>query len=190
MSDQAPTKLNMQIEGERFRSGVSESLIQGLGGNVNFQNYFQTIEKDYKLNGAYGFQALPLTVDGLDVIEFNSQIIDVWLYNLTPGSSSFVEFDCEVITTPGGAGTSIFTTKPQIAFNAVADCWVGVVNPSLVGPLYVPPTYTPPAHTVRPVLDLSVVNSIPAWSALKVSMTSAQQGARDCGLLVRYRRIN
>lgn len=191
MSDTTPLRSNMQIEGARFRSGVSEALLQGIEQNINFTNYFQTIEKDFKVNGNVGLLILPFTVDGMDVIEFTSQIIDVWMYVMVPGASGSTEFDCQVSPSPGSSFVSIFTTKPRISYNAgVSEVWVGVVNPALIGPDYSPPTYTPPPNTVRPVLDASVVNSIAAWSALKVIVTAKQAGSKNCGLLIRYRRTN
>ena len=189
MSDLNPTRSIVQLQGTEFRSGVSESLMQSIGGNGNFNSYFQTIDLSFKLNGIIGGVSTPFIFDVLDPQPFNLQIIDAWMAIRTTGTSGTTTMDCLVSPAPGSGFVSIFTTKPSIAYNAVSPCWLGVVNPGLVGPAYAPGTYTPPANTTRPVLNPSVVNSIPAWSALQVELTAVAPGSQNVSLTLITRRI-
>lgn len=192
MADIFPVRNNIPLQGAQTLSAVSENLIQALGGENNFINYFQIMDKRFNFNGNYGSAALPITAaDGLDVFEFNSQIVDVWLFVRVPGASGTTEIDIEVAATPAGPWTSIFNVLPSISFNAGSYVWVGSVNPSLIGPQYNPsPSYSVPANTVAGVLNSSITNAIPAWSAIRCNLITGQSSTADgCGVLVRYRPI-
>lgn len=192
MSDLVPRRRNTQVEGSRFLSAVSENLFQSVAADNNFINYFQMMDKRFNFNGNYATVALPIVAaDGLDVFEFDSQIIDVWLFIRVAGSSGTTEIDLEVADTPAGPWTSIFTTTPKINYVAGDYVWVGSVNPSLVGSEYNPsPAYVAPANTTAGVLDSAVTDLRPAWSAMRCNLTTAQGGAPDgCGFLLRYRPI-
>lgn len=191
MADVTPARLNVPLPGTQFRAAVSEFIAQAMAGSVNFINYFQHSEKQFFLNGDYSVVATPQTgVDGLAVFEFDAQIIDVWMFNLVAGSAGTTELDIKLATASGGSFSSIFTTTPKIAFNAGNNAWVGAVNPSIIGPLYNPsPAYSPPAHTTQPVLDGSITNAIPAWSAIRCDLISTQTNPENCGILVHYRPI-
>lgn len=192
MSDVSPLLQNIQSLSVQFNSGVSEFLLQSLSGSQNFLNYFTYSEKRFTLFGPYSIVADPQTaVDGLQVFEFDCQIIDVWMFNMTAGASGTTELDVKMATTSGGTFNSIFTTTPKIAFNAGNNCWVGSPNPSLIGPQYSPsPSYSAPAHTTQPVLNASITNVIPRWSAIRLDKISSQVGGQDCGLVIQYRNIN
>lgn len=189
MADITPLRVTIPLPGSQFLSAVSENLIQSLGGMNNFLAYFAHEKKDFFLNGTYSLVTVPQTaVDGLAVFEFNAQIIDVWMFNMAAGTSGSTTLDCLVATTPGGSFTSIFTTPPSISYLAGNNCWVGAVNPSLIGPAYVPsPSYVAPTNTTAPVLNATVTNSITAWSAMRVDLTASQSGGQNCGLIVHYR---
>jgi hypothetical protein len=193
MADVNPTRQNIPLPGTQFLAAVSEYIAQSMAGSVNFQNYFAHEEKQFFLNGQYNVgQTLPqLGVDGLAVFEFDAQIIDVWLFNLVAGSSGSTEIDIKVANTSGGSFSSIFTTKPAISYLAGNDAWVGSVDPSLIGPEYSPsPPYSPPSNTTQGVLDGSITNLIPAWSAIRCDLTAVQGGVpENCGILVHYRPI-
>lgn len=192
MSDLVPRRRNAQVEGCRFQSAVSENLIQTVAADNNFQNYFQLMDKRFNFNGSYGSVSLPvIAADGLDVFEFDSQIIDIWMFVRIAGSSGTTEIDIQVENTPGSGWNSIFTTTPKINFAAGDYIWVGSVDPALVGSEYNPsPSYVPPANTTQGVLDLSITNLRPAWSGIRCNLVTAQGGAPDgCGLLMRYRPI-
>jgi hypothetical protein len=201
MSDIVPLRSNIQLQSTQFRSAVSEYLAQSLGQMNNFISYFQHSEKQFFLNGDYSLVSTPQTEsDGLVVFEFNAQIIDVWLFNYVAGSAGTTQVDILVSQTAasanGGSGTasgswtSIFTTKPSISFNASHPAWVGAVSPSLIGSQYSPsPSYSPPSNTVQPVLNASVTNLIPRWTAMRLDLITSQTHPQNCGALVHYRPV-
>lgn len=191
MADVPPIRQNIPIPAVQFTAAVSENLAQSLAGENNFINYFQIMDKRFNFNGTYGGVPLPVTAaDGLDVFEFNAQIIDVWLFVRAGGTSGNTTIDIELQTYPSGTWTSIFTTLPSINFAAGSYVWVGNPDPTLVGPAYTPTPYVPPGNTTQPVLNAGVVAAIPAWSAIRCNLTSAQGGVPDgCGVLLRYRPI-
>lgn len=189
MADVLPIRQTIPIPGSQYLSAVSENLVQSVAGLNNFLAYFQHSEKQFFLNGGYSLVAAPQTgVDGLAVFEFNAQIIDVWMFNMTAGTSGTTTLDCLVATSSGGTFSSIFTTTPSISYQAGNNVWVGAVNPTLIGNQYSPsPSYAAPANTTQPVLNATITNSIAAWSAIRVDMLAAQAGGQNCGLLVHYR---
>lgn len=191
MADVDPVRQNIPLPGTQFLGAVSEFIAQSMAGSVNFQNYFAHECKAFFMNGLYNVgQTLPQTgVDGLQIFEFNAQIIDVWAFNLVAGSSGSTTFDIKVATSSGGSFSSIFTTKPSISYLAGNNAYVGAVNPSLIGPEYSPsPSYSAPSNTTQAVLDSSVTNAIAAWSAIRCDFTAVQGGSpENCGVLVHYR---
>lgn len=191
MADIEPQRVNVPLPGAQFKAAVSEFIAQAMGGSLNFINYFQHSEKQFFLNGDYSVVAgVQLGVDGLAVFEFDAQIIDVWMFNLVAGSSGTTQLDLKIATTSGGTFTSIFTTKPAISSAAGSNVWVGAVDPSIIGPLYSPsPPYSPPAGTTQPVLDSSLTNAIPAWTAIRLDILTKQNHGENCGILVHYRPI-
>jgi len=194
MADVDPVRQDVPLPGTQFLSAVSEFLAQSIAGSVNFINYFQHSEKQFFLNGFYNVsQSFPQSaVDGMAVFEFNAQIIDVWMFNVIAGLSGTTELDILIADSSGGSFTSIFTTTPKISYQAGNYAWVGAVNPSLIGPNYSPsPSYSPPSNTTQPVLNASITNAIPAWSAIRCDLIQAQgggtSGPQNCGILVHYR---
>lgn len=191
MADVTPLRQNIPLPGSQALGAVSENLIQSLAGTMNFINYFQHGKKEFPLNGPYSGAALPQTgVDGLQVFEFKSQILDVWMYNLVAGTSGTTELDVLVASAPGGTFSSIFTTTPKISWQAGNNVWVGVPNASLVGQQYTPPAYSAPANTTPPVLNAAVTNSIAAWSAIRADLKQAQAGGQNCGIIIHFRPIS
>lgn len=192
MGDVVPERLNIQVPAVQFLAAVSENTQQTQGGTNNFINYFQHCDKRFNFNGDYSSAPLPIiAADGLDVFEFNSQIIDVWLAVRESGTGGTTEIDIEVSPTPGDPWVSIFTTTPKIQFNAGDYCWVGSVNAPLIGSEYNPaPAYVPPANTVQGVLNGAVTNLITAWSAVRCNLVNSQSGGPDgCFVLLRYRPV-
>jgi len=170
-----PARKLMYTLGTQFRSAVSEELIQRLGAVSNFISLYQHSEKQFFVNGAYSSATTPvLGVDGLAVFEYDAEIIDVWMFNMTAGSSGTTALDLKVATTSGGAFTSIFSTTPKITSAAGNSAWVGAPTG----------TYTPPTGTTAPVL--STVN-IAAHSAIRLDLLQAQVGGQNTGLIVHYR---
>jgi hypothetical protein len=179
MVDLAPDRKNIQIEESRFRTAVSESLIQKVGSSVNFINYYQHSEKQFFLNGNYNYISAPvLRFDGMTFFQYDAEVIDVWMFVQVQSAmtSGTTELDLKYATTPGGSFTSIFTTTPKIQYNAGNDIWIHVGS-----------TVT---NTTAPVL--SVTNFDAEW-ALRLDVLQVPTGTPGdtsgvgTGLLVHYR---
>ena len=192
MADVTPQRNNIPQAGAQFLSAVSENLVQAVAGETNFINYYQLDEKRFVANGNYSTAVLPfLGFDGMSPFEFKSQIVDAWLVICGAGSSGTTEVDIKLATTPGGTFTSIFTQTPTITWQAGSYTWVGCVTPAIVGTAYSPsPAYAPPANTRAGILNRTITDVIPAWSAIRADLLQAQQGSPfTCELVIRYRPV-
>lgn len=168
-----PVRKNVELPETVFRAAVSESTAQKLGASINFINAYQHSEKQWFVNGQYNLLTIPFTaIDGLVLMEFNAEIIDAFLFVRAAGSSGSTEMDVQYATTPGGAFTSIFSTKPAINYAAGDYAW------TYVGAAF--------SNTTAPVLSTSLLN---AKMVLRANITSAQSGttAKGCGLVLHYR---
>jgi len=168
-----PVRSIIYIEGARFRSAVSEELIQRLGSMNNFIATYQYDTKDFFLNGGYSTVAVPqLGVDGLYAFPFNVEIFNVFMFNNTAGTSGTTELDVKYTTAPGGSWTSIFSTTPKIASAAGDYAYIGV-GQTLTG-------------ATAPVLTSNPLNIDANW-AIRIDLLQSQPAARNCGLLVYFR---
>lgn len=193
MSDVAPVRVNIPQAAVNFRSAVSEYLANSLASQQNFLNYFTYDTKQFFINGPYSVTGgSQQAVDGAMIFEFNTQIIDCWMFNITAGSSGTTQLDVQIANNSGtglGSWTSIFNTLPVINFNASHPCWVGNPVSSIVGSNFNYPSYTSPSNTSQPVLNTSVTNFIPAFTAIRVDLVQSQVGGQNCGILIHYRNI-
>lgn len=172
MSDITASRKNIQVEETRYRSAVSESVAQKLGGSINFINTYQHSEKQWFVNGKYGLLTIPFNaIDGLVLANFNLTIINAFMFVRQAGSGGDTTLDIKYSTTPGGAWTSIFSTKPSINYAAGDFAWC-----------YVSSAFS---NTTAPVLSTT---SIDAGWVMRCDITSAQSGdARGCGLVLHYK---
>lgn len=175
MTDIVSLRRQIQVEGARFRSAVSEALVQELGGSINFINSKQHSEKQFFANGSYNNIAAPQTaVDGAVFFEFNATIINVWAFSQVQGSGGTTELDIKRVVTPGGARTSIFSTTPKFASTAAANQWVDALGKQ-----------TPGTGVTAPVLSTTDVNE---GDALEFDFITKMTGSpQNCGLLIHYR---
>ncbi|OPZ24611.1 MAG: hypothetical protein BWZ03_00086 [bacterium ADurb.BinA186] len=172
-----PVRGIIYIEGARFRSAVSEELIQRLGATNNFISLYQYDTKDFFLNGPYSSVSTPQTaVDGLYVFPFDVEIFDAVMFNIVSGSSGTTELDIKYATAPGGSFTSIFSTTPKITSAAGDYAWIGVGG-SLTGA-------TAPVFTSTPA---SPSFNVDAGWAVRIDLLQSQAGAQNCGLLLYFR---
>jgi hypothetical protein len=173
MADLTPSRKNLQVEETRFRSAVSESIVQKAGSSINFINERQHSEKQFFINGNYSAISLPfIAIDGYTFFQFDAEIIDVWMFIQFAGSGGTTELDIKRATTPGGSFSSIFSTTPKISSLAGDGIWIHVGSSF--------------PNTTAPVLALSQVN---AGDALRCDLIQAQSGAtvNGCGIVVHYR---
>lgn len=160
-------------EETKYKAGISQQLAQKMGKTNNFILQRMHSEKNFFLNGPYWVIADPqLSIDGLQIFEFDAEIFNVWMFNITPGTSGTTELDLKIATSSGGAFSSIFTTTPKITSAAAANSWVGVGGSG--------------TGLTAPVLISSPVN-VTAGSAIRIDKIQSMQGAENCGLLVHYR---
>lgn len=174
MSDLPESRVFIQTESVRFRSAVSESLLQTVGKMANFLGKRNHQEKQFFINGPYGIATVPATaLDGLTFFQFDAEIIDVWAYNIIAGSSGTTEMDIKIADL-GGSFTSIFSTTPKFASTASNNSWVdasGIV--------------TPGTGVTAPVLS---VTNVDAGQALRFDLITKQGGdPQNCGIVIHYR---
>jgi len=170
-----PIRNTIYYEGSQFRNAVSEDLIQRLGSSINFINAYQYTEKQFFLNGPYSnLPSYPQTFsDGLVFFQYDAEIIDVWAFSITPGSSGTTEIDVLRATTSGGSFTSIFSTTPKFTSASASGVWTDSAG--------ITPVQT---GVTRPVLATVNVNQ---GDALRVDLVSAMQGAYNTGIVIHYR---
>lgn len=167
-----PKRVLIAIEGAQYLSAVSEGLIQNLAATDNFISLYQYSEKQFFANGRYNISGTPQTaVDGLTFFQFDSEVIDVWMFVEFAGSSGTTELDILSTTSSGGSFTSIFSTTPKIQSSAgnYAYIHVGSTVPNTTAPVLATSTFT-------------------AGTALRLDILQAQGGNPiTTGLLVHYR---
>jgi hypothetical protein len=176
MTDLLEKRVIIQAEETVYDYGLSQRLFQRFGQIGNFISKRQHSEKQFYVNGNYGNLAVSrfpqLAVDGMVFFEFDAFLINVWMFVEYAGASGDTQFDVLRATAPGGAFTSIFTTKPSINYQAGNFTWVSLGSAV--------------AHTTAPVLALTNVNQ---GDALRMDMITGQAGnnAAGAGLLIHYR---
>lgn len=122
------------------------------------------------VNGNY---TVANVVDGYFIFESNVTISNVYLYNITQGSSGTTEIDVRKKTLSGSIlGTSIFSTTPKITSVASSGVWVGVGDVV--------------AGCTAGILSTTNFN---AGEALFVNIVSAQVGASDCGVIISFTMV-
>jgi hypothetical protein len=172
MADITRLKRNIQVEETDFRSAVSESVLQKVGGSVNFINDRQYDTKGFFLNGKYGTATVPMTaIDGLYVFPFDAEIFNVYMFNIVAGSGGTTELDIKRLTDSGGSPTSIFSTTPKIASTAGARAYVGVGESG--------------AGLTAPVLSGGAPFDVNAGDAVYVDLIQKQTGdPENCGVIL------
>jgi len=165
------------IELKGGTASVSESTWRKIAGMVNFLGHRVHQQKNFYINGLYG--SIPsgsfpfYFTDGLAFFEFDAEIFNVWVFNVTPGSSGTTELDLKIKPKSSGAFTSIFSTTPKIistaaaeVFFEVGDTGVGITAPVLVG---------------------GVPYNVNRGDALRLDLISAMVGAENAGVVVHFR---
>lgn len=169
MTEITPARVMIEIEQTRFRSAVSEALMQSVGASINFINTYEKFDKAWFINGKYNALTIPFdAIDGITFVPDNAVITNAFMFVHTAGSGGSTTLDIKYATAPGGSWTTIFTTKPSISSAAGSFAWC----------------YTGSAfsNTTAPVL--SVTNLTAGWG-LRCDITAAQTGSvAGCGLVL------
>ena len=176
MTALTPARAILQQEETRYLAAVSESAMQRLGGAMNLIMEQEYQQKTWYVNGNISILSTPFYgIDGLEIVEFDCNLINAFMYVKTQGSSGSLTMDVKYCPAPGGAWTSIFSTLPSISYQATtaADgnfAWV-----------YLGSTFS---YTTAPVL---AVTSLPAGTVLRADILSNQGGAQySCGLILSF----
>ena len=170
----ADLKKYIYEEEVRYRSSVSEGTWFKIGGVINFLLKKNYQVKEFFVNGPYSIKPFPhYFEDGIQVFQFDSEIFDVWVFNLVSGSSGDTEFDIKIKPQNSGAWTSIFTVKPKINF-AAGEKWIKLGDVI--------------ANTTAGVLtsDPNVLQ-VNAGDAIRLDLIQGQLGAQNCGAIIHYR---
>lgn len=173
-----PERKNIYIEDVQYRASVSEAVGQKMAGAINFINVGQHVERQWNLNGLYSYLGTPQTgVDGAFVIWYNMEIVGISMYNLVAGSGGTTQLDILKHTTSGGAGSSIFSTKPTLSYlsgnNSVL--FYDFLNATAIHA---------PTGCTQPVLTST---SLTKGDMLTMNLTSAQVSGQSCGITLHMR---
>ena len=170
-----PARNMIYIEGSQFRSAVSEDLMQRFGASINFINTYQYYEFYFGMMGPYSFLTTPSTgVGTLEVFNSDAEIVNVWVYSGTAGTSGNTTVDILKAPVNSSVYTSIFSTKPAVASTAASGV---IFDANSVA--------TTPTGCTKPVL--STVN-FSAGDKLRLDVNSVMGGtARDLQVQIFWR---
>lgn len=189
----APTRRMTQEEETRYKSAVSESVAQKMGGSANFINLRQYDTKDFRLNGPIWLAATfpALGADGIYIFPFDAEIINIGLYLEASGSSGTTELDIKKSSDNGATWTSIFSTTAKVLHGASAfrnSLAYVITDDMTASPAY--QTWapaTPPTNFTLPVLSGGAPFSVNKGDAIRLDMISAATGAENAQLIVYHR---
>lgn len=153
-------------------STVDDVTLKTTSGVLSTKNDYITAE--FKLNGNYARLAGTNNLDGLCFFTYDADIINLWAYIKTPGSSGTTELDVKKCNAPGGSFTSLFTTTPKFASTAGTDAYVDTLGTVSAG-----------TGVTRPVFQTSLVV---AGGALRFDLITSMAGTpADCGVIIQFR---
>jgi len=169
------TKKYVQLPSVETRQPVGESMLQGMGGSVNFLLNSTEFQHTFKLNGPYKSANGKTYVDGTFIFDYAAEIYEVIMYNFIPGLSGFTEMD---ILYSGGTGSpfgSILSVKPEISFNDPHPSYVKIGDSR--------PTVQAPVLSINPF-------PVTAGAWLRLDITNTQgSGCKNAGIIIKWRPI-
>jgi hypothetical protein len=131
------------------------------------------LERTFTINGSYKNTTGKTGVDGLLVFQWDAEIFNVVIANITAGTGGTTELDLKYTTVAGGTWSSIFTTTPKITSVAGNYAYIGVAG-TLSGA-------TAPVPIVTPF-------NVATGGALRLDIISTMTGApKDAEVIVYYR---
>jgi hypothetical protein len=129
-------------------NSVSSFFANKLAQCVAFINNYQIMRLNFGAVGTYPNVGLPILNVGLpEVIEFNSQIVNVWVTSELSGTSGTTEIDLKVQPLGSSTWTSIFSTTPKVTSASANDVVIDSAGK----------VATPPTGMTRPVITTSFV---------------------------------
>tara|TARA_R110002167_G_scaffold198805_1_gene401913 strand:- start:202 stop:744 length:543 start_codon:yes stop_codon:yes gene_type:complete len=180
MTDITSFKRNVQVEETEYKSAVSESTAQKLGGSINFINTRQYDLHSFNLNGAYQLGVGSTGVDGLYPVVINMELVAITIYSVDAGVSGTTTFDIHWLSSSGADQGSIFSTKPSINSSAPNNAFgiKGLVTEVL--------DFGGTGITL-PVLSKTQFNQ---GNALRFDIDAAMSSAQNAGLTFHFRPRN
>ena len=119
MAEIAPIRKNLFEQELDYKSGIAERTWFKIGSAINFVNNRQHQIHQFNYNGLSRLFVDTFAKDGVFPCLFNMEIVGISVFQRVGGSSGNTVIDLRYRTSPGGALTSLFTTKVNIDTNAV-----------------------------------------------------------------------
>lgn len=162
-------------------NSVSSFLASKIASAVQFINDKQIMRLNFGAQGPYStIVSIPVYEHGMaEVIEFDSEIVNVWVRNKKTGSSGTTEVDIKKQSIGSSTWTSIFSFTPQFTSSSVDGARVDSAGKVV----------TAPGGVSRPVLDAtnSILN---AGDLLRFDLLQAMVGAEDISLIIHLKPRN
>lgn len=147
---------------------VSQALAKKLAAGVQFINDRQHMVYSFYAGGAYDIATpLPMALGLPEVIEYDAEIVNVWVGNETTGTGGPTEVDLRRAVLGSSTYNTLFTTTPKFA-NTSASGDIIDHEGSIVAA---------PTGVTRPVLASM---NLSAGDKIKMYLVTALTGGRDC----------
>ena len=135
----------IRTEETKETAAVSSSVVQKIGGAVNFLEERVDYEVSWKINGNFGSGTGAATdyIDGAFFLDVDAEIVFFGAFIADPGSTFNNVMNIDVLPA-GGSATSIFSTPPRFEPTAADNASIRIrYNPD--------ETFENPTGTVLPV---------------------------------------
>lgn len=179
MSNISAVRNTLQVEELASEAAVSSGTATRIGESIRHIQLYNIENPSWSMNGIYGKNTgAQSTVDGARAIFSDLEIVGFFMFNSGAGVSGVSEIDI-LRHTSSGAGTSIFSTRPQISSAAGNNAFLSMyLDPAL--------TLENPAGTTLPVFSTT---QLTAGDALTLNFVTKQNNGSglSCVLAVRPR---
>ena len=176
MAEVTPSRETVYTQEISYKKAVTENTWTKFGGAINFVNQRHHERKTWILNGNY--TAVAVTgLDGLWVVPFDLAILYFAMGNVTAGTSGTTEADILRFTTPGGAGSSIFSTTPKMTSAASSNSY-------MLKDVLVPANDVSPVGATLPVFS---VTQLDQGDALRFDLLQSMVDAANVTVELHYR---
>lgn len=179
--DVTAQKVNIQTEEIVAGSAVSEGTAQRMAASINFWNKNYEGSRSWVLNGRYDiFSGVDVGVDGAFAAPVRLEVYAVMMYCLEAGTANVTEFDLIVNKADGSPSTSLFATRPRLAFSSGNNSW-------LVQNLKTNTTIYASAGAQIPVANSIILE---AGDLVTCNLTMKQTGGKSCGIVIYVQPIS
>jgi hypothetical protein len=176
MTDITAARANIQTEETDYNSAVSESVLQKVGGSINFINDRQNKAYDFKFLGP--FRPISGGEDGVRSVVFDIQIVAISGYIRLSGSSGTTTVDLHSITGSTDNG-SILDTKLSIT-SAATDGIAFYTN-------YLDASSSGGTGITLPTFAAATNRNLSQGDALRIDLDDNATSAYDLSINIHYR---